>query len=155
MLKKLLTVTTAASLIVGLTCVPAQAALVSIDPIKITTQELDFGADPWVLGAPLNSAVLGWDNTNGQKSAILSGTLYINNASGTCARMRLETYDANHLFVNSRNGGTVCAPNGALHSWTVYFDTAASSTITHAHAVLQVQNSDGTYSDAGTDYANY
>jgi hypothetical protein len=155
MLKKLLVVITAAGLFVGLTCAPAHAALVSTDPIKVTTQELDFGADPWVLGAPLYSAVLGWDNTNGQKSAILSGTLYINNASGTCARMRLETYDVNHVFVNSRNGGTVCAPDGALHSWTVYFATSASSAITHAHAVLQVQNTNGTYSDAGTDYADY
>ncbi|MGI5182719.1 hypothetical protein ACQEVZ_41335 [Dactylosporangium sp. CA-152071] len=155
MLKKLLVVLTTAALMVGLSGVPAHAVLVSTDPIKITEQELDFGADPWMIGAPLNRAVLGWDNTNGLRSAILSGTLYINNASGTCARMRLESYDANHNLVNSRNDGTFCAPNGALHSRIVYFAAPASASITHAHAVLQVQNSNGTYSDAGTDYADY
>ncbi|MEV0562087.1 hypothetical protein [Dactylosporangium sp. NPDC050588] len=61
-------VLTTAGLLVGLSGVPAHAALVSTDPIKITEQELDFGADPWVLGAPQNRAVLGWDNTNGNYS---------------------------------------------------------------------------------------
>ncbi|MET7419766.1 hypothetical protein [Dactylosporangium sp. NPDC005555] len=155
MMKKLAVGTAVAALAVGLAAAPANAVVVSTDPVKITEQELDFGGSPWILGAPVNSGVLGWDNTGGRKSAILSGTLYINNASGTCARMRLETYDAAHNLVNYRDGGTVCAPNGALNPFSVYFQTAADPSISHAHAILQVQNTGGTYTDVGVVIHNY
>ena len=57
--------------------------------------------------------------------------------------------------IADRNGGTVCAPDGGLHAWTVYFAAPAGASITHAHAVLQEQNSNGTFSDVGYDTANY
>jgi hypothetical protein len=149
------TVTVVAAAAVALTATPAHAVLVSTDPAKVTEPHLDFGAPPFILGAPSNSGVLGWDLTAGLVSPILSGTLFINNASGTCARMRLEAYDANHVLVDDRNGGTVCASSGALHQWTVYFAVPGDAATTHAHIVLQEETSPGNYTDRGTDYADY
>jgi len=158
MLKKLTTVAaglgtiaTAVGLAVGVAA-PAQAVIVSTDPVRITEPQLDFGGSPWVLGAPTNSGVLGWDVGGGDTTAILSGYLYINNAAGTCARMRLETYDINHAFIDSTDGGTVCAGSGALHSWRVNFAADGDPDVTHVHVMLQVQTAGGGYTTVGTEY---
>ncbi|AGZ39962.1 hypothetical protein [Actinoplanes friuliensis] len=134
--------------LVAATALPAHAVVVDTDRPKISLQELDFGLN-WAGGAPLNGGHLNWDVAGGVTTPRLDGSLYINNAAGTCARMRLESYDANHAFINSRNGGTVCAPNGALHSWSVNFAAPGTADTTHVHVILQVQNAGGSYSDAG------
>jgi hypothetical protein len=130
---------------------PAQAVIVSTDPVRISEQELDFGRN-FVAGAPINSGDLDWDVTGGLVSPILNnGNIYINNASGTCARMRVETYDTNHVFLGYRNGGTVCATNGSLHSWSVNFAAPGHADTTHAHVILQVQTVGG-YLDVATEF---
>lgn len=140
-----------AGVMVMASAMPAQAVIVSTDPIRITEQQLDFGRN-WVAGAPINSGDLDWDVTGGLVSPILNnGNIYINNASGTCARMRLEVYDINHNFLASRNGGTVCAPNGALHSWSVNFAAPGHANTTHAHVILQVQTAGGGFVDVATE----
>ena len=140
-----------ATLAVGISTAPASAVPVSSDPIRITAQELDFGADPWTLGSP-NQGVLVWDVAGGNTTPILRGKIYINNAAGTCARMRVESYDINHVFINARDGGTVCAPDGALHRWSVNLAPAGHPDTTHAHVMLQVQTG-ATWSNVGTGSA--
>jgi hypothetical protein len=136
--------------LVGLAAMPAQAVIVSTDAVRITEQQLDFGRN-WVTGAPINSGDLDWDVTGGLVTPILNnGNIYINNAAGTCARMRVEAYDANHVLLTSRNGGTVCAPNGALHSWSVNFGAPGHANTEHAHVILQVQTAGGGYIDVAT-----
>src|SRR5690349_18757268 len=107
MIRKLATRTlaglAATAAVVGLslsmTVMPAQAVVVSTDAVRLTAPQLDFGRN-WVLGAPLNAGDLDWDVTGGLVSPILNnGNIYINNAAGTCARMRLEIYDINHVFL--------------------------------------------------------
>jgi hypothetical protein len=149
------TLATAVGLTVGLAGAPASAVLIYAEPVRITGPEIDLAAGSLIWGNPTNSAVLGWDETSGRVSPIISGTLFINNASGTCARVRLEAYDANHDIVGSRNGGTVCATNGSVHQWSVYFDVAGDTDTTHAHVVLQRQTSSTTYSDEGVSTHDY
>jgi hypothetical protein len=142
----------AVCLAVGLTATPAQAY--ADDLVKFTEQELDFGRN-WVAGAPLNSGELAWDFIGFLVSPTLSnGNIYINNASGTCARMRLETYDANHVFLGYANDGRVCAPDGSLNSWSVNVSAPANFFTTHAHVILQVQTAGGGYLDVATQYEN-
>lgn len=50
--------------------------------------------------------------------ADLFGTLVLNNASGSCARMRLD-YLYKGPIVYSYYGGEVCAPDGGKHKWDV------------------------------------
>jgi hypothetical protein len=147
-------ITTVAGLAVGLACVPAQAALTT-DPVKITESGLDFGGGSLVFGVPTNSGVLGWDNTAGQITVILAGTLFINNGNGVCARMRLETYDVNHALVNARSDTTFCANDGSVNDFRVDLQTPADPDITHAHVILQEEHSNGSHTDIGTSYQNY
>lgn len=134
--------------------VPAGIALaIPTDSVKITEQEVDFGRN-WIAGAPVSSGSVSWTVGGGNVTArLFNGNLYINNASGTCARMRLEGYDANHHLVASRNGVTKCASNGSLHSWSVDLSITHPDAL-HVHAVLQTQTAGGGYLTAGLDTAD-
>jgi hypothetical protein len=137
-------------LAVGLTATPAQAY--STDLIKFTEQNVDFGRT-FVVGAPLDSGELDWDVPVFQVIPHLhNGNIYINNAPGVCARMRLEIYDDDHDFLDYRDGGTVCASTGALHAWSVDFSAPASIYTAHAHVILQIQTTGGGYLDVATAY---
>lgn len=136
-------------MLLGLTADPAAAIVVDTDRPRISAQELDFGRN-WALGAPINGGFLDWDLTNGIVTPQLTGNLYINNASGTCARMQLRYYDVSHVRLATRSGGTVCAPDGSLNRWSVNLSPYGSAFVTHVHVVLQVQNNNGTYSDVGS-----
>ena len=144
----------ASAALVTATALPALAVVVDTDRPKITLQQVDFGLAWNGLGAPLNGGHLNWDVAGGLTTPQLDGNLYINNAAGTCARMRLVSYDVNHVLINSRNGGTVCAPDGALHTYAVNFSAVGNANTTHAHVILQVLNPNGTYSDAGVALAD-
>jgi len=147
----LATVAVAVGLAVGAAALPAHAVVVHTSHPKITAQHLDFGTN-YTLGAPLNGGDLDWDVAGGLTTPRLTGKLYINNDAGTCARMRLKSYDENHVWINTRNGGTVCASDGSLHTWNVDFAAPGDPDTTHVHVILQVQNTNGTYSNVGTAY---
>jgi len=59
-----------------------------------------------------------WIYGGGSLYADLLGTLVLNNASGSCARMRLD-YLYKGPIVWTYYGGEVCAPDGAKHKWNV------------------------------------
>ena len=65
---------------------------------------------------------LAWNLENGTLQPHLTGTLEIDNSPGQCARMVLNYLSESGAFITSRAGGTVCAPNAALNSWTVDLD---------------------------------
>lgn len=144
----------ASAAVVTATALPAHAVVVDTDRPKLTFQQLDFGLNWNGLGAPLNGGHLDWDVAGGVTTPQLEGNLYINNAAGTCARMRLVSYDDDHIVINTRSGGTVCAPNGALHTYSVDFDAPGHADTTHVHVILQVLNTNGTYSDVGFSTAD-
>ncbi|HEY1370523.1 MAG TPA: hypothetical protein VGF23_25560 [Gaiellaceae bacterium] len=59
-----------------------------------------------------------WHLSNGKFSAHLQGTLTMNDANGSCARMRME-YFADNVSIQVRHGGEVCAPDGKKHDYSV------------------------------------
>jgi len=59
-----------------------------------------------------------WIYGGGTLYADLGGTLVLNNASGDCARMRLD-YLYKGPIVWTYYGGEVCAPDGGKHKWNV------------------------------------
>jgi hypothetical protein len=59
-----------------------------------------------------------WHFSNGKFSARLVGTLTLKNANGSCARMRMEYFDQGESIA-TKQGGTVCAPDGKSHDYDV------------------------------------
>ena len=138
----------ALSLTLCINVLPAHAVVVDTDRPRIPGTPLDFGTN-WGVGGPLNGGYLTWDVAGGLTTPHLTGNLYINNAAGTCGRMRIESYDINFLYLNSVNGGTVCAPDNSRHTWSVNLFAPGDPDTTHVHVVIEVQNASGAYSTAG------
>ena len=73
--------------------------------------------------APGGGAAFGgsvsWNLENGSLKPHLTGALSLVNNAGLCARMNINYLTDAGAFITSRAGGTVCAPNNNLFSWTV------------------------------------
>ena len=65
---------------------------------------------------------LAWNLQDGQLTPHLTGTLQLVNSAGLCARMKLNYLAESGAFITSRVGGTVCAVDNAVNSWTVDLD---------------------------------
>lgn len=139
-------VLTAVGALVGL-ATPAHAVVLDTDRPHITAQELDFGTN-WFAGAPLNGGFLNWDVTSGVVTPILTGNLYINNASGTCARMQMVYWNGT-TKMTTKNGALKCANDGSLHTFSINMSPFADKDITKVTVRLQVQNTNGTFTGVG------
>jgi len=86
----------------------ARADLIDIDQgITIGTDSFNF-----------NNGVVDWYLSNGKFNPLVWGTLTLDNANGSCARMRLE-YFHDGASIAVRYGGTVCAHDGNAHAFDV------------------------------------
>src|SRR5262249_33714556 len=65
-----------------------------------------------------HSGVVDWYLGNGKYNALVWGTLTLNHANGSCARMRLE-YFHDGASIAVKYGGAVCAPDGGEHNYSV------------------------------------
>ena len=90
------------------------------DRPRITNQGIDFGTNWDGFGAPINGGELHWHTeSNGNVDPHLVGNLYLNNSSGTRARMKIEYFDADHNEIGEEFGGIVDAPDNGLHTFAV------------------------------------
>jgi hypothetical protein len=70
-----------------------------------------------------------WSYPNSNSfEAELTGTLALNNAHGSCERMRLD-YLYKGSIVNTQYGGEVCAQDGEEHEWTVDLHTVPTADV--------------------------
>jgi hypothetical protein len=69
-----------------------------------------------------------WHLTDGKYSAHLVGTLRLNDANGSCAKMRLEYFHKGASII-SKEGGEVCAPDGKANEWSVDLDPFSNADI--------------------------
>jgi hypothetical protein len=83
-----------------------------------------------------------WWYGDARYSAHLTGDLTINNANGSCARMRMEYFD-NSESLTVQYGGTVCADDGRSHTWTVDLDPYADARIDLVKISLEKQTAAG------------
>jgi hypothetical protein len=91
-----------------------------------------------------------WTLIDGQVTARLTGSLYINNSSGVCSRMNLRYLTSGGAFLTSRSGGEVCADDNGLHQFTVDLDPYTSNKIGKVQVQLQTQGSNGSWNTAGS-----
>jgi hypothetical protein len=113
---------------------PASAWPWADDRPKLTNQGIDFGVNWDGFGAPLNGGELHWHyDVDGNVRPHLVGNMYLNNASGTTARMQIDYYDAAHNLIETEYGGDVTAPDNALHVYNVDLDPFEADNVYHVH----------------------
>ena len=90
------------------------------DHPKITDPGVDFGFNWDGFGAPLNGGELHWHvDADGDIDPHLVGNLYLNNASGTTARMQIDYYNAAHQRLHTSYGGEVTARDNDRYTYGV------------------------------------
>ena len=75
------------------------------DLVRILATGQDFGDGPFVNGEPDGSGTLTWDLANDTIEPRLRGTLYMTNAAGTRAQMRMTFFDVHGNELGSTTGG--------------------------------------------------
>ena len=75
------------------------------DAVRILDTGLDFGTGVFVGGEPAGSGTLEWDLAGATIEPWLSGTLYMTNAAGTRAQMRMTYFDVHGNRLGSTTGG--------------------------------------------------
>ena len=85
---------------------PAGAATVDEDDVKLTSTGYDFGGDGRPAGLPTSSGELHWHHEDATIRPHLVGTLHVNDADGTCARMRVKYFDVFDELLATEHGGT-------------------------------------------------
>jgi hypothetical protein len=121
------------------------------DDVKITEDGVDFGkTNSFLTSGPTGSGTMHWGLVDGQVTPHLTGSIYLNNSSGACARMNLRYLTTSGSFWTSRSGGEVCADDNGLHQFTVDLDPYTSNKIGKVEVQLQTQGSNGTWNTAGS-----
>jgi hypothetical protein len=134
----------------GIAALAAMAALVAIpgsahaaidtDTVKLTDNDIDFGNDTFVLGAPLGSGSVEWDIVGGFYTPRLTGTLHLDGASGKYARMHIAYYDGGGGYIDTRHGGIVRAPDNGHHDWSVDLSPITLAQITEVEVCTEISN---------------
>jgi hypothetical protein len=94
-----------------------------------------------------NDGEVSWLLGDGTFTPALRGTLTLDNANGSCARMRME-YFHKGASIAVRYGGTVCAPNGNTHYYDVDLSPWSSPDIDLLKVSVEKQTAAG-----GSDFS--
>lgn len=156
-LARIVAVTALVAVAVGLAAAPASATdwppiPMSIDNVVITEPQVDFGDGSLnVWGDPAPGHVI-WmqDPDDGSWWPLLDGKLFINNAAGLCARMQIAYYSSSGSWLATRSGGTVCAPNNRVNTWSVSLMPYGSPSVHRAQIRLQTVGANDSATTIGT-----
>jgi hypothetical protein len=118
---------------------PAEAAI-DTDTVKLTDNDIDFGNDTFIAGAPLGSGSVEWDIVSGFYTPRLTGTLHLDGASGQYARMHISYWDGGGGYIDTRHGGIVQAPDNGHHDWSVDLSPLNLAQITEVHVCTEISN---------------
>jgi hypothetical protein len=81
---------------------------------------------------------LEWSYFDTTFAAELRGTLVLKNASGSCARMRLDSLYLGPI-VKTTYGGEACASDGDKHKWSVLIPTAPTADIDNIKVSIETK----------------
>src|SRR5262245_17841599 len=113
---------------------PARAdALVDLDLVRLTDNQVDFGDDTWTGSAPLGYGSVQWDIVDGFYTPRLIGTLHLKDAKGMYARMHISYWDGGGNYIATRHGGIVHATDNDHHHWSVDLSPLDLKQITEVH----------------------
>lgn len=133
----------------------AQAAVIDNDSVLLTGTGYDFGGGTLVAGAPTSGGDVDFKFSGGKVTPHLTGTLHLNDADGTCARMKVRNRDSADKVLSTRTGGTVCADDDRHHEFTVDLTSVGDSAIENVKVVLEKKTASGWSTvDTGVHHAN-
>jgi hypothetical protein len=122
----------------------AQASVIDYDDVRLTSVGYDFGGDGFALGEPVGSGEIHFHHENGgQIRPHLLGAIHLNDADGTCGRMRMEYYNAAGSLLTTRYGGEVCVTDDQHHWWSVDLDPYSSVGIHSVRVSVQKETFSG------------
>ena len=123
---------------------PAQAAVIDTDRPKLTGTGYDFGNGTFVAGSPTGGGRLEFALKNGQIEPRLTGTLHLNDADGTCARVKLSYRDrGNDALTDPAYSPTKCVDDDHHHEYDVDLDDYADNAIDNVKLSLQKKTASG------------
>jgi hypothetical protein len=99
----------------------------------------DFGAGNFTSGAPAGSGTLTWDLANNTITPRLTGTLYMINARGTQARMRLSHYDVHGTLLRRMAGSTHEPSKNTLNQYPINLAGYSNPEIYRVEVAMQVK----------------
>lgn len=140
---------------VGASAGAAQAVVIDSDNVTIATPGYDFGGYDWAAGVPIGSGDLHYHWDDSEIRPHLTGTIHLNDADGTCGRMRMKYYDFDGTLLETEYGDDVCA-NGDTHAaWSVDLDPYADPDIHHVTVSVQKETVSGWSTvESETEYIN-
>jgi hypothetical protein len=130
----------------------AQASVIDTDSVKLVSTGYDFGSSSWALGAPTGSGEVHFHHEGGQIRPHLLGTIHLNDADGTCGRMRLEYFDPAGTLLSTNFGGEVCVTDDQHHSWSVDLDPYHDDSIATVRVSVQKETVSGWSTTASATY---
>jgi hypothetical protein len=111
----------------------ARAAMVDHDPVATLGSGTSY---------EFRDGDLYWYYEFGAISAHLTGTLRIDEAKGACARMRMEYFN-DSVSIQTKYGGTVCAPNSEKNEWNVDMNPYADASIDLVKVSVEKETASG------------
>jgi hypothetical protein len=86
----------------------------------------------------------------------LTGFIHLNDADGTCGRMRMKYYDYDGALLETEYGGEVCVDDDEHHDWLVDLDPYADDDIHHVMVSVQKETASSGWStvESETEYVN-
>ncbi len=129
----------------------APASAWDTDRPKLTDPGIDFGIHWDGFGAPFDGGELHWhvEPDGDVRPHLVGGNLYLNNASGTRARMKIEYFDAAHNEIHEEFGGIVDATDNGLHSFSVDLEPYEAPNIYHVHISTTTEGAPGVFNEVG------
>jgi hypothetical protein len=133
----------------------AQAVVVDSDNLTIATPGYDFGGYDWAAGVPIGSGDLHYHWDDSKIRPHLTGTIHLNDADGTCGRMRMKYYDYDGTLLETEYGGEVCVDHDSHAAWSVDLDPYADRNIHHVTVSVQKETVSGwSTMESETEYVN-
>jgi hypothetical protein len=109
------------------------------DAVRLLDTGRDFGTGAFSNGAPAGSGTLTWDLANSTITPRLTGDLYMINAKGTEARVRLSHYDVHGNLLKKMASATQEPLNNALNTYPVNLAGYSNPEIYRVVAQMQVK----------------
>ena len=123
-----------------MTAPAAQAAMVDHDTLSQGSGSFQF-----------QSGDVYWHHDNGSYSTHLTGTIRLDDANGSCARMRLVYFD-DGAELTTKYGGTVCAEDGKAHTYSVDLNPYGSNRTDLVKVSLQKQTATSGWTTVESSY---
>lgn len=131
----------------------ADDRLLDTDKVKINVVGFDFGKGTYNNVELSEKAPVKWYVDENDVTAHLTGILHLAGVNGECARMRIDYYSTSGIYLITKYGGTVCAPDNGWNAWSVNLSPYTSNKVGKVKVSIEVQLPDLTYAIVGSDWS--